>query len=259
MSTPPRDAPLSGFWRMYFAAGRLFRRVGRLDYARSEIRMAVDHPWQQYRLRSCAKEPETVAWIEAEMKPGDVFYDVGANVGAYTLVAHAVGGGRCRIVAFEPGSGSYAALCKNILLNGAQECVVALPVALCAVRRLLTLTYSDTSPGAALHSIAGATPAGPSQTVLGFPLDELIRDHGLPHPSHLKVDVDGAEQEVIAGASRTLEDPRLRTMLIEIDQANDADAKLLDVLAAKGLTVQSRHLRGGSGTTFNYILRRDMR
>ena len=58
------------------------RPVGRLDYAASRIDMCVNSPWQLYRLRSCAKEPETVQWLESMVRPGDTFYDIGANVGA---------------------------------------------------------------------------------------------------------------------------------------------------------------------------------
>ena len=68
------------------------------DYDRQAIKMGVSS-WIEYsiRLHSCKKEPETIAWIEGELSEASVLYDVGANVGAYTLVAAAYGGRAVRV------------------------------------------------------------------------------------------------------------------------------------------------------------------
>ena len=93
------------------------RPVGRLDYAPKRIDMHIDSAWQLFRLGSCAKEPETIRWLESELRPGDTFYDIGANVGAYSLVAFAITAGQAKIVAFEPGFATFTVLCQNIQLN----------------------------------------------------------------------------------------------------------------------------------------------
>ena len=59
-----------------------------LDYSRRDIFLHIESDFEYLvRRRSCKKEPETVQWLEASLHPGDVLYDVGANIGAYSLVA----------------------------------------------------------------------------------------------------------------------------------------------------------------------------
>ena len=60
------------------------------------------------------KEPETIAWID-DMEPGEVLYDVGANVGVYALYAASRG---IKVVAIEPVFENFSRLMQNIELNG---------------------------------------------------------------------------------------------------------------------------------------------
>src|SRR5207237_7374841 len=103
-------------------------------------------------------EPWTVRWIEQNLRAGDVFYDVGANVGAYALVAAALGT-TAQVVAIEPASANYAALCDNIRLNGREDRIVPLPVALAEETRLQTLGSQDVSAGAAGHALEDGRPS----------------------------------------------------------------------------------------------------
>ena len=103
--------------------------VGELDYARHRIELLVSSPEIRVRLRSVEKEPFTVEWIERSIKPGDVFYDIGANVGAYSLIAAKVTGNGARIFAFEPSAATFHDLSRNILHNGClrASCLCRLP------------------------------------------------------------------------------------------------------------------------------------
>jgi len=75
--------------------------VRRMDYERCPIYMYVDSWFEnEVRLHSCKKEPGTIDWIESWFKPGDVFYDIGANIGAYSLVAFRFLSGKTKIYAF---------------------------------------------------------------------------------------------------------------------------------------------------------------
>src|SRR5687768_1401308 len=77
---------------------------GRLDYEKANLELFVESPTELHaRLSSCAKEPETIAWLEQHLRDGDAFYDVGANVGAYSLVAAVNPREGVKVVAFEPG------------------------------------------------------------------------------------------------------------------------------------------------------------
>ncbi len=218
--------------------------VGRLDYEGAEIMLSVPSKTAQSRLRGCAKEPWTVQWIEDWIRPDEVLYDIGANVGAYSLVAALSPGVRARVVAVEPGYPTFAALSDNVVRNGAQDRVTALGVALGRATTLETLHLRTLDAGAALHTLGGHE--GPSgavyrQPVLTFRLDDLVERFGLPRPEHVKLDVDGTELDVLAGADRTLSDPSLRTVLAELDE--EEAGQLEAVLAKHGLHLHERFRR----------------
>ena len=73
------------------------------------------------------------------------------------------------------------------------------------------------------------------QTALGYRLDDFIAQFGLPAPTHIKIDVDGLEAQVLAGAERTLKDPALRTVLVEMLTDAADEAAIVARLEAAGL------------------------
>lgn len=239
------------------------RSVGRLDYRPAPVRMNVGSAIDLARLHSCAKEPETVAWLESELRPGDVFYDIGANVGAYSLVANAVTAGRTTVFSFEPGAATFAELCDNICLNEAQGSIFPMPVALSDGTGLGKFTYADRAAGAAAHNLTGAridlTRPAPGvnsmeQFVLCYCLDELIDTFKLPAPNLVKIDVDGHELATLEGAPRTLADRRLRSLLVEAaDQ--EVEERLAALLSGYGMMVTGRHSHR-PGLVTNIVFRR---
>ena len=208
------------------------------------IQLCVDSPIEEFRANSFAtKEPETLEWIERFFRPGDIFYDVGANVGQYSLYAARFLGGNCSIYAFEPEALNYSQLNKNIYLNSLSNCILACNVAitdrLCFDKLNIhpqQFSFTDGKgpqllSGAAMHSFGttldccGKTfqPAHFQGTV-GADLDFLWKQWGFKFPNHLKVDVDGLEEKVFQGALSTLFDRRLRTVLVEVSKKKgDAD------------------------------------
>lgn len=185
------------------------RLIGSLDYPASAIQMELVSEYQLSRLKSCLKEPETITWIERTVRPGDVLYDVGANVGAYSLVTHAATCGRAQVYAFEPSFSTFSALCRNLQLNRCGAAVLPLQIALSDRTGLLPFNYSSVRVGAALHSVGEpldlhGRPFEPElvQMVLSYRLDDLVSELALAPPTNVKVDVDGAEQAVLRGAER---------------------------------------------------------
>jgi FkbM family methyltransferase len=218
-----------------------------LDYPRTAIYLAPTTKLARNRSRACAKEPFTVEWIERSLQPGDVLYDIGANVGAYALIAGRQASGDVRVYAFEPAYATYATLCDNIVLNQADEIVHPLQVLLGARTEVTAIHLRDRRAGAAQHedhdeqSGDGAHVASQyRQPVLAYRLDDLIRD-GLPTPNHVKLDVDGAELSVLEGAPQALSDPALRSLMIEVAE-RDATS-IGELLGEHGLVENARHER----------------
>ena len=176
------------------------------------------------------KEPGTIRWIE-RMSPGEVLYDVGANVGVYTLYAASRG---VKVYAFEPEAENYALLCRNIATNGFDA--DAYCVAISSKSGLDKLHLSTREVGRSCHSFAAAVGPdlrerkGPTQGAVGVRIDDLT----LPPPNHIKVDVDGLEWEVIRGALKTLDKPELKTVQIELNPAMAEHAKVKKLFQSKG-------------------------
>ena len=219
-----------------------------LDYAAHPVRLLATSPMERkWRAKSCKKEPWTVAWIEESMGGGGVLYDVGANVGTFSLVAAKVCGRRGTVVAFEPGFASYAHLCGNIVLNRCEAIIVPVPLAVAGTNGLGSFRYLSLDPGQSRHDFKqdawdaneADTPKRYVQPVLSMTLDSAISTFSLPVPNHLKVDVDGGEIDVLQGAKETLVNPTLRSILIEIDESQtDAVMKILD---GSGFTLARTH------------------
>jgi FkbM family methyltransferase len=207
--------------------------LGRIDYEGTEIRIGVTTRAEMTsRLRPVAKEPWTVAWLERNARPGGVLYDVGANVGGYSLIAAALG---MRVVAFEPGYANYAALCDNVVLNERTAEIIPLPTVLADHTGLDVFGYRDVAAGVAEHRLGGA---GTTLPVLTYRLDDLVDQLDLPAATLLKLDVDGAEEAVLAGAPQVLAGTGLRSVLVEVER--DRSAEVVRLIEAAGFRVAER-------------------
>lgn len=236
-----------------------------MDYQRHPILLSIESEIERTtRVGSCAKEPETVQWIEENLKPGDAFYDIGANVGAYSLVAAKFTNGQATTYAFEPAFPTFHQLCRNILLNRCEESVVPLPIALSDRVGLAPFFYSSLVPAAACHSVKAAidhhdkafTPAG-WQSVLSFSLDELIDLLRLRAPNLVKMDVDGHEPSIFEGGKKTFSNPELRSVFVEMTEDSPSAEAIRRFLDSKGFGVHSRHeVKGGGPGMYNTIFQR---
>jgi FkbM family methyltransferase len=169
------------------------------------------------------------------LREGDLFADVGANVGTYTVLASAVR--RCRSITFEPIARTRLGLLDNLRLNRIEDRVSVRPVAVGRAPGVLDLTSDHGPMNRALA--AGETYAGTVERVDVVTLDEAL---GGRVPTVLKIDVEGYESEVLAGAARTLRSPQLLGIIAEFNASNVRygadDAKLLRLLADNGFAPQ---------------------
>lgn len=225
--------------------------TGRLDYPKADIFMEVESLRGVKRLSACKKEPETVDWIENNVKKGDIFYDIGANVGAYSLVASLLGAGAGKVYAFEPGAATYAVLSRNILLNKVEGKVIPIGLAISDNTALNNLEYSSFTAGEAQHNW-GNSAVRNFQPIPSFRLDDFIEIFKIEPPNHIKIDVDGHEMNVLVGATKTLNNPNLKSLLIEIDESVSQSKNIYQLLENAGFSLSSKHFRN-STPTYNCI------
>ena len=140
------------------------------------------------------------AAIESAVAPGSTFFDVGANTGYYTLLTSELVGASGRVVAFEPLPANLAYLKRHLKLNLAGN-VSVLPVAV-SDREGTTRFGENPSPAMGRREAEGA------REVPAATLDGLVSSGRIPRPDCLRIDVKGAESEVLAGGQRLFAEHR---------------------------------------------------
>lgn len=232
------------------------RLVRRMDFDGADIRLVVTSDVERdSRLRSCEKEPETVQWLRANLRPGDKFFDLGANVGAYSLVAASLLQKNGMVYAVEAAYSNYCRLVENIGLNGLHDVIVPLPVALGNRTGLASFALGSAEPGSASHHGLLPPPgASSSHYVMVFRLADLLAQFALPQPNLIKLDVDGAEVAILQGAAPVLRHESLRSVLVEADE-KVAPAQIQSLLVEAGFVLESEHPHT-DGTTCNWIFTR---
>ena len=211
-----------------------------LDYPHRSLLIQATTQWERtFRAHACEKEPWTVAWIESMVGGRDVLWNVGANVGSYVLIA---GARDVATVAIEPGYASYAALCNNVLANRLEGKVTPLCLAIGARTSIEPLAYRDTKAGAASHAFGQAEVKKSVGTLptLAMSLNHLLNAYPtLPAPSHLLLDVDGAEPDVLAGGDDVLR-RYLRSVMVEVKRESEQEQQIAGILTACGYTLRGR-------------------
>lgn len=156
--------------------------------------------------------------IASLVKPGDVFYDVGANVGFFSIIAARLVGPSGKVCSFEPLPSNAAAIRRNAGLNSFSH-LEMFEMALGDRSGTDSLQVTDWDGGSAITSSTVPVQAVRSTTVRIMRLDELTASGAVPDPHFVKIDVEGAEEEVLRGMRETL----LRARPILLYEVDDGD------------------------------------
>jgi FkbM family methyltransferase len=209
-------------------------------------------------------EFEDMAFVLHFLRPDDLFADIGANVGSFTVLAGA--GAGARVIAFEPGVDAFYWLKQNIALNDLFRLVEPREQAL-GGRSGHVLFTSD------LDTVNHVIPAkdktiGEIRSVAMTTLDEAL-DAGCP--SIIKIDVEGFETEVLRGAQETLPNPKLHCVVMELNGSsaryNFDETALLEEMLRHGFKQYmyspfdrrlEAKMRNGAATAGNTIFVRDL-
>ncbi|MGH7286362.1 MAG: FkbM family methyltransferase [Polyangiaceae bacterium] len=169
-------------------------------------------------------EPELQRALASLLQPGMCFYDVGANVGFFSVIAARLVGDRGKVVAFDPLPSNVAAVSRNAQLNGfAHVDVKELAVGRADERQAFIIS-SDPNWGR-LATVGVPDAVIGEQQVEVRRLDQLVAD-GLRPPTVVKIDVEGAEIDVLEGARQVLDQAR-PILFIDLHGTNARIAELL--------------------------------
>ena len=198
------------------------------------------------------KQPETIAWIET-FGPDSVFWDIGANVGVFTL--YAALRRDVKVVAIEPAAVNYYALAANCEANHFEHRVECLLLALGRRRGLGHVEMTQFVPGKSFSLLGKRDrPYESRQAALVLSIDELVDDFGLPCPHHLKIDVPGVTEDIVHGAERTLARPEVRSIHMEVQSTSTGGRRIIPYLEQLGF-VAAGPTGKGSGTNLTFVRR----
>ncbi|MFC1462399.1 FkbM family methyltransferase [Verrucomicrobiota bacterium] len=192
--------------------------------------------WYLYK----TKEIEVRRYIDEYVKDKDVFFDIGANIGVFTLYTGKKHPG-ATVYAFEPEYSNLALLKENIIANDLTDTVKPFSVGIADTNGFSLLHLQDLDEGAAAHT---ENPQHIPETAEGFKVRwcEGITVATLDHiceqldvvPNTMKIDTDGNEPKVLAGATKLLANNAFRSMIIEMPIPDDDRKACEDILAANG-------------------------
>jgi FkbM family methyltransferase len=189
-----------------------------------------------------------MAYLLHVLRPDDLFVDVGANVGSYTILACAAKGAKG--ICFEPVPSTFDRLMDNLRINDLSERVEAKNIGLSNREDELSFTSAEDTTN---HIVARDEPASNVVRVKVLPLDAVLADGT---PSLLKIDVEGFETPVLEGARQTLGKPGLHSVIMELNGSGKRygfeDSQIIDYMASFGFSTFryepfSRELIGVSG------------
>jgi FkbM family methyltransferase len=149
-------------------------------------------------------EPELQRRLSGLLKNGDVFFDIGANIGFFSMIAARQVGTDGAVYAFDPVPEHVAAMRHNLAINSISHVSLS-AVAVSDRNGTQTLFVPAESTGARLASIADGNAGHRRLDVEVATIDTMVERGALRPPDVVKIDVEGAEVEVLAGMRRTLE------------------------------------------------------
>jgi FkbM family methyltransferase len=252
-------APLARRIGAQHVARRLYDELAVRRYPSGSLCTAVQNgrTWRLRREvaeRGAVQEIDTIEWLRGVVKPGMTVLDIGANVGQMTLESALLVGPKGRVVAVEPSIGNLEYLRQHVDGNALGEWVQVVPAA-CAGEHggeieffVATEDGNDAGVGSG-HNIVGAAAIFKQNRdiqvrevrVPRVSIDGLCGQMGLV-PAVIKIDVEGAELQVLRGGIGTLRSARPQVRVgfhpFAFDDPASASAELLDLAQAAGYWVE---------------------
>lgn len=189
-----------------------------------------------YRDRSY--EPLETSFIRSRLRTGDVFIDIGANIGVHSLKAARIVGPLGLVIAFEPEPYNFGLLRRNITLNGATEIVKPINAAIGDEPGVARI-YSSSSNFGDHRLYHSAENERPFTDVIVNRLDAALLDLRVDRVDFIKIDVQGFEEKVVSGMAGLFESKLRPTIMLEfwpigIQAAGGVPERILSALSTLG-------------------------
>jgi FkbM family methyltransferase len=201
----------------------VYKKIFIVNHNKQKMFFSVPNYLALYRCETFAtKEPDTLSWIE-EMTNDSVFWDIGANVGLYSVYASKYN--NCKVFSFEPSVFNLELLARNININNLQDLITIVPLPLTNLMAIQKFKMSNITWGGALSTFGenfdqyGNDLGKPTfeYSFPGFSMDDAKNILNIESPDYIKIDVDGIEHLILEGGVEVLRS--VKSILLEVNDS----------------------------------------
>ena len=245
--------------------GDVMQRTKSIVYKGIKLSFTIPNALNHFRIDTFSeKEPETLEWIDSFSQNGLTLWDIGANVGLYSI--YAAKSKECKVFSFEPSVFNLELLSRNIFLNDLQNRIAIIPFPLSNKMGLNNMRFTTTEWGGALSTFGEdiGWDGKPIEDIFSFKtfgctMDQIISVLNLPQPDHIKMDVDGIEHIILEGGNNVLK--KTKSILVEINDDFEEQLKQTKFLLKNAGFILGSKLHGeiienstsGFSNTYNQI------
>ena len=250
-----------------FIQERAYKSINILD---KEIKFFVPNQLINWRVKTFfTKEPETLEWIDNfEKKENLVFWDIGANVGLYSIY-NSLKNPKSTTIAFEPSSSNLRVLTRNISINNLEKNIKVVSMPLTNKKNIFQeMKEGQFIEGGAMNSFGEnfdfegkEFQTNMKYNLLGTTMNYFIENSILEIPDYIKIDVDGIEHLILKGGDKFLNNQKVKSLLIEINENfKEQYEQVLDLMEKNKFRILHKkfnkdfQLEGSKfNKTFNYV------
>ena len=213
-------------WLLYFLQLKSYKKF-KIDNEK-EVEFFTPNYLVEWRVRTfLTKEPETIDWINNfKINNEFIFWDVGANIGLYSIYAALKFNKKIKIIAFEPSSSNIRILTRNISINNFSEIINVNQIALTDKKNVfLNMNEPEFIEGSSLNTFGEnfnyegkEFRSKQKYKIFGTTLDNMIDEKILMVPDYIKIDVDGIEHLILRGGDKLFFSKKIKSVLIEINE-----------------------------------------
>ena len=211
-------------WFNDFIQERSYKSIKILE---KEIKFFVPNQLLNWRVDTYfSKEPETLEWIDSfEKKENLIFWDIGANIGLYSIY-NSLKNPKSTTIAFEPSSSNLRVLTRNISINNLEKNIKVVPIPLTNKENIFQkMNEGHFIEGGALNSFGEKFDFEGKEfkptmkyNLFGTTMNYFIENSILDIPDYIKIDVDGIEHLILEGGDKFLNNKKVRSISIEINE-----------------------------------------
>lgn len=256
-------------WFKDFLHNDSYQTLAILNY---NIIFFVPNSVVQWRVNTFfSKEPETLEWIDnfKFFKDG-VFWDIGANIGLYSIYA-SLKHKHLKVISFEPSTSNLRVLSRNISINNLDNRITINQFPLTdKENQYLTMHESEFAEGAAMNSFGENfgfdginINSKNNYKIFGTNINYLLDNKILEIPDYIKIDVDGLEHFILKGGNKYLNNKNIKSILIELNENfNEQLNEVLYMLNSNGFNLKHKisadnsALKNTFSGVYNYIFER---